>query len=288
MRMGGHFFPVDYPLNLEDMLFKYGARIQPDLVVDLQCTKIPIVVSQLPGGGPQYEFFDWYYHPAVRPSTDHPIVKNLDRTELKFCSSIDTIRTKTPVKKTVILRSGKYSRLQFSPIDLSFDILKYNPDPKKFDKGEQAVGVLLEGTFPSNYENRVSQEMANELQKAGVTFKPVSAPTRMLVISDGDVAANIIHYDKNGKEQWYPLGFNDFEKNTYANKDLMLNAIEYLSDASGVIEARSREVKLRLLDNVRAREEKTLWQSFNIGFSVVFIALFALIFGWLRKRKYAK
>lgn len=287
MRMGGHFIPSDYPINLEDMLFKYGARIQPDLVVDMECTKIPLVVGQL-GGAPQTEFFKWFYHPAVRPSSDHPIVKNLDLTELKFCSSIDTIRTKTPVKKTVVLRSSKYSRLQFSPVDLNFDILRYPPDPKKFDKGEQAVGVLLEGTFPSNFENRVSQELSDELKQAGVNFKPVSEPTSMLVISDGDVAANKVFADKSGKIQWYPLGFNDFEKTTYANKDLMLNAVEYLSDASGVILARSREVKLRLLDSVKAQREKTLWQVLNIGFSVAFILVFALIFSWMRKRKYTR
>ena len=287
MRMNGHFVPNDYPLNLEDLLFKYGVRIQPDLVVDLQCTKIPLQTGQL-GNAPQLELFKWYYHPAVSPSANHPIVKNLDRTELKFCSSIDTIRTKTPVKKTVLLRSSKYSRLQFSPIDLNFDILRYDPDPKKFDKGEQNVGVLLEGTFPSNYENRVSQELANDLSRAGVQFRSVSSPTRMLVISDGDVAASTIRIDENGKEQWLPLGFNRFERSTYANKELMLNAVEYLADASGVIEARSREVKLRLLDGVRAKDEKTMWQVLNIGVPVLFVILFGLFFAWWRKRKYAK
>ncbi len=287
MRMNGHFIPRDYPINLEDILFKYGVRIQPDLVVDLQCTKIPLQTGVV-GNAPQYEMFPWFFHPAVLPSVDHPIVKNLDRTELRFCSSIDTIRTKTPVKKTPVLRTSKYSRLQFSPIDLSFDILRYQPDPAKFDKGEQMVGVLLEGTFPSNYENRVSQEMAAELTRAGVQFKPVSEPTRMLVISDGDVAANPTRIDENGEETWLPLGFNKFERTTYSNKDLMLNAVEYLTDASGVIEARSREVKLRLLDTVRAKAEKSMWQSINIGTSVAFVALFGLFFAWRRKRKYSR
>ncbi len=287
MRINGHFIPRDYPINLEDILFKYGVRIQPDLVVDLQCTKIPLQTGVV-GNAPQYEMFPWFFHPAVLPSVDHPIVKNLDRTELRFCSSIDTIRTKTAVKKTPILRTSKYSRLQFSPIDLSFDILRYQPDPAKFDKGEQNVGVLLEGIFPSNYENRVSQEMAAGLTRAGVQFKSVSEPTRMLVISDGDVAANPTRIDEKGEETWLPLGFNKFERTTYSNKDLMLNAVEYLTDASGVIEARSREVKLRLLDTVSAKSEKTFWQSVNIGTSVAFVALFGFLFTWLRKRKYSR
>ena len=286
MRMGGHFIPSDYPLNIEDILFKYGVRIQPDLVVDIQCTKIPLQTGVV-GNAPQFELFGWYYHPAVRPVANHPIVKNLDRTELKFCSSIDTIRTKTNITKTVLLRSSKYSRLQFSPIDVNFDILRYDPDPTKFDKGEQAVAVLLEGEFPSHFENRVSQELSDNLRSAGINFREKSVPTRMLVISDGDVAASSIRTGEDGKPQWLPLGFNRFEKVTYANKDLMLNAVEYLSDASGVIEARSREVKLRLLDTVRAKSEKTMWQAINIGSSLLFILLFGFVFNWWRKRKYA-
>jgi ABC-2 type transport system permease protein len=108
------------------------------------------------------------------------------------------------------------------------------------------------------------------------------------VISDGDVAANTIRIDEKGEQQWLPLGFNRFERTTYSNKELMLNAVEYLTDPSGVIEARSREVKLRLLDNVRAKEEQLFWQVLNIGGSVIFIALFGLVFLWWRKRKYVK
>lgn len=285
MRHGGRFVPFDYPLNLEDMLFKYGARIQPDLILDLECSKIPLATGQM-GNAPQMELFPWYYHPTVLPDGNHPIVKNLDRVELRFCSSIDTIRTKTAVKKTRLLTSSRYSRLQFSPIDLNFDILKYDPDPTKFDKGMQTVGVLLEGVFPSNYENRVSQEMLAGLQQLGMSFKTESTPTRMLVISDGDVAANFVR--DAAKKEWLPLGYNRFENATYANKELMLNAIEYLIDPSGVIEARTKEVKLRLLDTVKARKEATLWRTVNIAAPLVFLGIFGWFFNWRRKRRYAK
>lgn len=279
------FVPNDYPLNLEDMLFKYGARIQPDLVLDVQCTKIPIQVG-MSGNGPQFELFPWLYHPAVLPTGLHPVVKNLDRVELRFCSSIDTIRTKTAVRKTPLLKSSRYSRLQFSPIDLNFSTISQEPDPSKFDKGMQTVGLLLEGQFASVFENRLSQEMLTGLQQLGTEFRPVSEPTRMLVISDGDVAANFVR-DPATKE-YLPLGFNRFEKATYANRDLMLNAVEYLIDPTGVIEARSKEVKLRLLDGVRVREEKTLWRSINLGLPLVFVAAFGWMFLWRRKRKYAR
>lgn len=285
MRHTGRFVPTDYPINLEDMLFKYGVRIQPDLVLDLECSKIPLATGQM-GNAPQMELFPWYYHPTVLPSGNHPVVKNLDRVELRFCSSIDTIRTKTAVKKTRLLTSSRYSRLQFSPIDLNFEILKYEPDPAKFDKGMQTVGVLLEGVFPSNYENRVSQEMLAGLQQLGMTFKPESEPTRMLVISDGDVAANFVR--DAAKKEWLPLGLNRFENATYANKELMLNAIEYLIDPAGVIEARTKEVKLRLLDTVKARKEATLWRTVNIAAPLVFLGIFGWFFNWRRKKRYAQ
>lgn len=276
----GRFIPSDYPLNLEDQLYKYGARIQPDLVADLQCTKIPLRVGQV-GNAPQYELFPWFFHPAVSPTTGHPVVKNLDRVELDFCSSLDTIRTKTAVAKTILLRSSKYSRLQFSPVELNFEILKYEPDPAKFDKGSQPVAVLLEGIFPSNYENRVSQEMQVGLEQLKTPFRATSQPTRMIVVSDGDVAANIVR--NREKKEWLPLGFNRFENSTYANKDFILNAIEYLADPNGVIAARTKEVKLRLLDDVRAEKEKPIWQAINIGLPLVFLSIFG--FGFLRWRR---
>lgn len=285
LRTAPHFFPSDYPLNLEDMLFKYGARIQPDLVLDLECSQIPIRVGMV-GNAPQFELFKWYYHPAVLPSANHPVVKNLDRVELRFCSSIDTIRTKTPVKKTALLQTSRYSRLQFSPIDLNFDVLQVQPDPDKFDKGKQTVGVLLEGVFPSNFENRVSEDMMNDLRQIGVEYRDRSESTRMLVFSDGDVAANFVR--DPAKKEWLPLGLNRFEGTTYANKDLMMNAVEYLIEPRGVIEARSKEVKLRLLDTVRAKDERFGWQLLNVGLPIALLALFGFLFTWLRRKRYGQ
>ena len=285
LRHRKRFIPQDYPLNLEDVLFKYGVRIQPDLVLDMECTQIPLQVGVV-GNAPQFRLFPWPYHLAVLPTGNHPVVKNLDRVELCFCSSMDTIRTKTPVKKTVLLRSSKYSRLQFSPIELGFDIMGEELKPEYFNKGHQILGVLLEGEFPSAYENRVTEQMAQGLQQVGISFRSVSVPTRMIVISDGDVAANFVR-DREKKE-WLPLGFNRFENATYANRDLLINAVEYLIEPGGVIEARSREVKLRLLDTVRAKEEKLLWQALNIGAPLFFLSLFGILFQWRRRRRYAR
>jgi gliding-associated putative ABC transporter substrate-binding component GldG len=282
---GGKFISTPYELKLDDMLFKYGIRINSDVVLDLQCTKIPLQIGQV-GNQPQYQLFDWYYHIAAQPEGTHPIVKNLDRVEFRFASSMDTLRTKTAVNKTVLMRSGQYSRMQFNPVELNFEILKYDPDPTKFDKGRKNLAVLLEGSFPSNYENRVSEEMMQGMQQLGMTFKPASSATRMIVISDGDVAANFVRDVE--KKQTLPLGFNRFENSTYANKDFIINAIEYLIEPNGVIEARAKEVKLRLLDTIRTREEQNFWRVLNLVFPLLFLGAFGWLFNWLRKRKYAQ
>ncbi|MFN0176063.1 MAG: gliding motility-associated ABC transporter substrate-binding protein GldG [Saprospiraceae bacterium] len=285
LSIGGKFISTPYNLRLEDMFFKYGVRINSDVVLDLTCTKIPLQIGQV-GNQPQYQLFDWYYHIAAQPESKHPIVKNLDRVELQFASSMDTLRTKTPIQKTVILRSSQYSRMQFNPVDLNFEILKYDPDPAKFDKGPQNLAVLLEGTFPSAFENRVSEELLSGMKQLGMEFKASSMPSRMIIVSDGDVAANFVR--DASKKQTLPLGFNRFENATYANKDFIINAIEYLIEPNGVIEARSKEVKLRLLDTVRAKDEQNFWRGLNLVLPLLFLGAFGWLFNFLRKRRYAQ
>lgn len=284
MGLASKFISTPYNLKLEDMLFKYGVRINSDVVLDLQCTKIPLQIGVV-GNEPQYQLFDWYYHLAVQPEGTHPVVKNLDRVEFRFASSMDTLRTKTPIQKTVLLRSSQYSRLQFNPVELNFEILKYDPDPAKFEKGNQNLAVLLEGSFPSAFENRVSEELLTGMKQLGMEYKSASIPTRMIVVSDGDVASNFVRDVE--KKQTLPLGFNRFENMTYANKDFIINAIEYLIEPNGVIEARSKEVKLRLLDSVRAKDEQNFWRGLNLAFPLVFLIAFGWFFNWLRKRRYA-
>jgi ABC-2 type transport system permease protein len=284
MAFTGKFVPSDYPLNLEDMLFKYGVRVMPDIVLDLSCTKIPMKVGQL-GNAPQMELFKWFYFPAVTPDTDHPVAKNLDRIEMKFCNSIDTVDTrKTNIKKTTLLRSSQYSRVQFSPMELNFEILRYEPDPSKFDKGKQNLAVLLEGNFLSNYENRITQEMRAGLQQVGISPLEKGEATKMIIVSDGDIAANYVR----DTATWLQMGYNRFENTTYANKSFVLNCFEYLTDPHGVIEARAKEVKLRLLDNVRTQDEKPFWQALNIGLPLLMVSLLVLGYRWWRRRKYAR
>lgn len=284
LQIANRYIPHDYALNIEDILFKYGARIQPNLVLDLECARIPLRVGQ-EGSGQQFEMFPWYYQPLSASKSTHPIVKNLDRVWLNFPSTIDTIKTKTPVKKTVLLTSSDHTRLQFSPVELNFEILRYDADPAKFDKKNLPLAVLLEGTFPSLYENRVSDEMLAGLKQLNMEFKPKSDETKMLVVSDGDLAAN--SFDTKNQVP-NPLGYNPFMKYTFGNKDFLMNAIEYMLDTNGVIEARSKEIRLRLLDDVRLKKEKTLWQFVNIAVPLLLLGVFGLIFNYLRKKKYSK
>ncbi len=278
LRRSNSYVPPDMPLELDDILFKYGVRINPDLVLDLQSSHIPMVIDQT---GKQ-ELFRWFYFPIVTPASDHPLVRSLEGVNLYFPSTIDTVRTKTAVKKTVLLTSSEKSRIQPNITRLNFEILRYDPDPTKFDKPHLPVAVLLEGEFPSLYENRVTQEMENVLAQIKQEFKPLSVPTRMLVVSDGDVARNLT--TPQGKP--VPLGFNPYERFQFDNKDFLLNAIEYLRDDNGIIEARGKEVKLRLLDTAKAESQKTMWQALNIGVPLALLGLFGLIYNYLRKKKY--
>ncbi|MBI5916546.1 MAG: gliding motility-associated ABC transporter substrate-binding protein GldG [Bacteroidetes bacterium] len=282
LRTTNNYVARDFPLNLNDMLFKYGARVNPDLVLDWQCSNIPMVIDQKG----TIDLFKWYYFPVIIPTADHPLVRNLDGINLYFPSSIDTIKTKTPVKKTILLATSDRSKIQPNITRLNFEILRYGDEiANSFDKKQVPVAVLLEGEFPSFFENRVTAEMQQNLRQIDQGYKPLSTPTRMVVVADGDIARNFI----NGKTgQPLPLGLNPIDRFQYANKDFLLNAVEYLRDDAGIIAARGREVKLRLLDTQKAEAQQTLWQLVNIGGPLVLLVAFGLIYSWLRKRKFEK
>ena len=281
LRRTNNYVSRDYDLDLDGMLFKYGVRINPDLVLDLQCSRIPMVID--PTG--TQDLFKWYYNPVIIPRSNHPMVKSLDGINLMYPSSIDTIKTKTDVKKTILLTTSQYGRIQPNITRLNFEILRYDPDPSKFNKKDIPVAVLLEGEFPSFFENKVTENMQNMLTEIGQEFKAVSVPTKMLVVSDGDVARPFYN-PITGK--FLDLGYNPYERYKFANKDFLLNAIEYLKDENGIIEARSKDVKLRMMDTARAESEKTLWQLVNIVLPILFLVIFGLAYNTWRKRKYAR
>jgi gliding-associated putative ABC transporter substrate-binding component GldG len=170
------------------------------------------------------------------------------------------------------------------PVNINFEILRYPPDASKFNKKYMPLAVMLEGVFSSLYENRMTTEMTDGMSKLGLTFQEKSKPTKMLVVSDGDIAVNTID-PATGQPR--PLGYNRYMNQMFANKDFLMNAVEYLLDNNGIIESRTRDVKLRLLDGERIKEEAGFWQLINIVLPLLFLAVFGFIFNYRRKKKYA-
>ncbi len=282
----GTYIPGDKDLNLADLLFKHGVRISSRMVADMECSRIPLQVGQM-GNTPQLELFPWFFHPLVAAKSDHPIVKSLDRINLFFPSAIDTsVIVKTDMKKTVLLSSSQNSKEYPNLTRLSFEMLRIDPmDIETFTQSGIPMAVLYEGVFPSAYENRVSEEMRRTLAQLDAAYKPESVPTKMIVIADGDIVKNQVKWETG---EYMPAGFNKYENYTFANKDFLINCIEYLMDDEGLIEARGKEVKLRLLNSLKAKKERTKWQVINIALPLVFLTLFGLIFYLIRNWKYAR
>ncbi len=267
-------FPRD--LNLNDMLFKYGIRIKPDLIKDIQAAPIALATGQQ-GNATQYTQYPWLYSPAVYPDAKNPIVTNLDVLKFEFANPMELL--KNDIRKTVLLHSSKYSRPVGAPVEVNLNMVGDRPDPKDFPpaSGNMPVAVLMEGKFHSVYENRV-------LPFKEPSFVPVGKNNKMIVISDGDVVRN--QFDKN--YQPLELGFDKWTNNMYANKEFMMNCVNYLLDDNGLINIRSKDVELPLLDKEKVHENYTISQIITVGVPIVILAVFGFVFTFLRKRKYSK
>ncbi|UPT69799.1 MAG: gliding motility-associated ABC transporter substrate-binding protein GldG [Flavobacterium sp. JAD_PAG50586_2] len=266
-------FPRD--LNLNDMFFKYGIRFHPDLIFDLQNTPIALATGG-EGSATQYTQYPWFYSPMVYPMSKNPIVSNLDGIKFQFTSPIEPL--KNDIKQTVLLQSSKYSRLVGTPSEISLKIVSERPEQKDFiGKGNYPVAVLLEGQFHSVYENRV-------LPFKDPTFKNTGKDSKMIVISDGDVIRNQL--DKNF--QPLELGYDKWTNNLYANKEFMMNCVNYLLDDNGLINIRSKEVNLPLLDKEKVFANYTQSQVITVAVPIVILLLFGVVFTILRKRRYAR
>lgn len=277
------YVPEPIDTGLDDMFFKYGARVLPDLIMDLESSQIPQVIGMV-GDKPQTRLFPWYYHLAVASTSRHPIVKNIDRVNMSFPSTIDTIKTDAKIEKTLLLKSSQYSKNQLPPMRLSFEMLKERPDPSKFNSGQRPLAVLLEGEFESYFKNRITSELQSSLDELGFEIKYKSRPAKQLIISDSDFVRNLINRETGQTED---IGFNKWERRYYkGNKDFILNSIEYMLDENNILESRSKEIKLRLLDSVKIKEEQQKWQLINLLLPLLWVLAFGLLYHFLRKRKY--
>lgn len=267
-------------VNLDDMLFKYGVRINYNVVMDLNSCPIPVKTGQI-GDQPQFDFFNWFFFPAVAPQSENPIVRNLNAIRFEFASGIDTVGA-PGVKKTILLTTSAYARIMNTPAIISLDMLRENPSRKMFNKANIPLGVLLEGTFNSVFSNRIPPEIE---QDPDIDYRESSVPNRMIVISDGDIIKNQFLF-QNGSYMTYPLGYDRYSGIQYGNKDLILNCLNYLTDDSNLLSIRSREVKIRLLDKTLVNDNRIRIQLVNVLAPIISVVLFGLLLTFLRRRKH--
>ena len=282
--MNNQVVAFDRNLGLDDLLFKYGARINPDLVMDLQCDFLPFVVN----GSEQMEYLHWNYFPLFETKSNHLINKNLGLVAGKFVNSIDTVEAEG-IKKTILLSSSPNSRTIATPALISGKENINAAEDEKYKKANIPVAVLLEGKFKSLFSNRLSKAMNDSLTKYGAIFQQQAlTDNKIIVVADGDMVLNAVQ-----KNEPLPMGMNPYTYGSqyqyqFANKEFLQNCLDYLINPSGLAEAKAKDYTLRLLDTKKITEQKTTWQLINIAVPVLLVFLFAIIYQWRRKRKYTK
>lgn len=284
MRSQSDFVAFDRNLNVDDILFKYGVRINGDLLQDLNCAKIPIVVGQNPDGSPQMQRFPWPYYPFVSTTNNNPITKNLDRVLPIFPSSIDTVGA-PGIQKTILLASDTNSRRITSPAMVSLNSIKDDADFQSLNKSYVPVAVLLEGRFSSLYANRLTKNIQDSVTRAlGKPFAiGAEKPTKQIVMSDADIVTNSVSQSTG------PLSMGEipFENYRFANREFFLNCIDYLVSNNGIFQARNKDFTLRLLDKKKVEDQRSMWQAINIAVPIVVILLFGMLYQWRRKQKFS-
>ncbi len=286
MSRHGRFMALDKDLGLDDLLFRYGVRVNANMVEDLQCNPIPLVVGTDPSGNAQNtKLFGWPFFPVVtNHNKDHPVTRNMDAVQYQFAASLDTIKT-PGVKKTVLSRSSTYSKSVFTPFEVNVNTVRTTPNPDRYNKGGQILAVALEGTFTSAFKNRLAPrtvEMIDSLPQ--LENKQESVPTKMIVISDGDVIRNDIDFRS---KRALPLGNYKYSRQKFSNLEFITNCVDYLIDDSGIMLARSKDVQWRLLDKKKVKEEQSTWQVINLVLPLALLLLFGLGYNFLRRRKYS-
>ncbi len=282
LRIKNQVIAYDRNLKLEDLLFRYGVRINPDLLMDLQCDFLPFDVN----GNKQFEFLHWNYFPLFESKQNSVINKNLGLVAGRFVNSIDTVSA-PGIKKTILLSSSLNARTIETPALISGEENRNAPEDAAYKRQNIPAAVLLEGIFTSLYKNRVSQAVLDTNIKYGTPFLPQSGQeNKMIIVADGDIVMNGVL-----QEQPLPMGVNPYTVETqyqyqFANKQFVENCIDYLLNDAGLSEARAKDYSLRLLDPKKVEGQKLTWQIINIALPVVLIILLGIIYQWARKRKY--
>jgi len=267
-------------LNLDDMLFMYGARINYNIIADpANSAEIPVSTGVV-GGQNQMQLVPWIYYPILLPDTTESVVKKLDGVKSEFPSTVDTIGAKN-IKKSYILTTSAFNKVFDAPKLFSLQMVGEQLDPRSFQSRPQHVGLMLEGNFPSVFAGRPLP--------SGITqpysVENVGKPAKMIVIGDGDIFKNQVSA-QNGTP--FPLGYDRYSQRTFGNKALLLNIVDYFTDDDNLIALRNKEVKIRLLDKGKIKLEKTKWQLINVAAPLLLLIFFAIFQHYYRKYKYAK
>ncbi len=271
------------PLNIEDQIFMYGARVNPAIIQDLECQIIRLKVGT-GSTNQQIVSVPWLYYPLLFPSPFHPITRNLNRVKAEFANYVDTVGLDKAIRKTVLLSTSKKCRTLSPPIVISLKEAEMTPDEKDFNKSALPVAVLLEGVFPSAFRNRV---VSNLTEDKNFKIRSESSRTKLIVIADADIIRNDVRH-AGLEESPLPLGQDKYTGQMFGNRDFLINCLNYLVDDHGIMELRSRELKLRLLNKSKVRSEKTEWQLLNVLGPVFIVVLAGLLYNYFRKRLYTK
>ena len=277
------FVAFDKNLNLDDILFKYGARINGDLLQDKKSAKQPMVVG-MQGNQPQVERVPFYYYPLLSSPSENAISKNLDDVLSIFPGSIDTVKA-AGIKKTILLASDTNSRTLSTPALVSLKNIDPQQSSKYFAKSYLPVAVLLEGKFTSLFANRMSREMEDTLaMSSSKPFLPQGKKeAKQIVVSDADIITNVV----TKTEGALPMGEQQYENYQFANREFLMNAVDYMVNPNGVLQARNKDFTLRLLDKQKILTEKTFWQLLNIALPIALVLLFGWVYQWWRRRRFA-
>jgi len=276
--VSGNNFAFGKELNLTEFFFKYGIRINHNLVKDLYSA--PILLASGNERESQYNRYPWLYSPLSSSVNNHPIVTNIEAVKFDYASSIDTLPNS--IKKTVLLTSSPISKIVGMPIEIDINkeitknlkIVNEGPLPEEFKSKEIPLAVLLQGSFPSAYKNRVKPFKIQQ-------NKDESKITKMVVISDGSLIKNQLQGNRP-----LELGYDKWTNAYYGNKEFLLNTVNYLLDDSGLINIRSKEISVPFLDPQKVAENRSFWQWINLLLPLGLLAIFGLIFSYFRKQKF--
>ncbi|MGI4973323.1 MAG: gliding motility-associated ABC transporter substrate-binding protein GldG, partial [Janthinobacterium lividum] len=275
----GAALATPYNLNLDDLFFRYGLRLNQNLLLDLNCGQIPLVTG-MTGTKPKIEPLPWQLYPLINRFSPSPITRNLDAVYLKFAGSLDTVKA-VGVRKTQLMSTSRYTRALPAPVPINFNDARLEPNPKLYQNSYQSVGYLLEGKFRSLFANRT--------EPGTMKYQPdqnsAAQPSKILVISDGDFLRNDVDPKTNRPLR---LGYDRLSSTEFANRELILNATDYLLDETGLIAVRGKQITLRPLDKVQLADHRRPWQLLNLGAPLLLLAIFGAVRTWRRKQRYAR